>query len=393
MTPRPAQTIRKVFGDMVARHLYQLFARAGFQREGRRLWWERRDDAWAMIELRLSQRSTEDRLEFTIGAGAWPPGTWQSYRSRVGHVDWQSPVPLLAANGPITAWPREVWATSSRRKRCGVAGRTAKIGQRGRCGNRANANREARSGGRYRGRWTCRPGPVRGHIGGHTVDEHFAGYALEVSADGLGKPDSLAGELESPWTNVDGTRTCEVAQPLRQSDRLAPHRKAGWLPRWANQDLTAFDTHVDGESATLAGSGGGKCDARLYRLCDLVTALRAEAEHRHESVAQDLLNISRVGAHQRYELVHERADDRIHHLGINGLDELRETAQVREQNGDMPTVRATMVAPSTSSAKHAFLPRPLQGEEARGAWLIHNWPKNGRARPLFARRKALPRRP
>jgi len=106
----------------------------------------------------------------------------------------------------------------------------------------------------------------------------------------------------------------------------------------------------------LAGSGGGKRDARLQRLCDLVPALRTEAEHRHEAVAQDLLDVPRVGTHQRHELVHERTDNRIYDLRINGLDELGETAQVGEQNGDVPTVQANVVFPRTSLAKHMFLP-------------------------------------
>jgi len=39
---------------------------------------------------------------------------------------------------------------------------------------------------------------------------------------------------------------------------------------------------------------------------------RAELRATVEPVAQDLLNVSRVGAHQRHKLVHERAYDRIH---------------------------------------------------------------------------------
>lgn len=71
MMPRPPQPVRKASGDVVARHLYRAFARAGFQREGRRLWWERgshRIKDERVLDLSALEGLTElEELRLTFG--------------------------------------------------------------------------------------------------------------------------------------------------------------------------------------------------------------------------------------------------------------------------------------------------------------------------------------
>ncbi|WP_203915428.1 DUF4304 domain-containing protein, partial [Rhizocola hellebori] len=99
--------VRKEFSDQVARVIYPALKRAGLGRQGKRLWYDRRDDtSWVLVEIQVSDYTTRTRLEFTVNTAVWPPGTWE-IRQRAHPVYAAEPIPFTSS-APVFARPRQV---------------------------------------------------------------------------------------------------------------------------------------------------------------------------------------------------------------------------------------------------------------------------------------------
>jgi len=90
----------------VAHHVYPAMAREGLRRQGKRMWWERREDgSWVILEIQM-RNGAPGELGFTVNTGAWPPSTWEHQRARVAHLaDREVP---YATGAPIWQRPNGV---------------------------------------------------------------------------------------------------------------------------------------------------------------------------------------------------------------------------------------------------------------------------------------------